>query len=100
MAKPVTGLPVLAMPSTMSVGPLGLDADDHHGGHVGIGAGADQGAEKQFQVFAELKAAVGVGMALQPLVLKATFSQAELLRSSSGRITTWLRMPTRPFSRR
>src|SRR3546814_196670 len=33
-------------------------------------------------------------------MLLATFSQAALERSSSGRITTWLRMPTRPFSRR
>src|SRR5712671_7834733 len=33
-------------------------------------------------------------------MLCATDSQAELERSSSGRITTWLRTPTRPFSRR
>src|SRR3546814_15905876 len=33
-------------------------------------------------------------------MLLATFSQAALERSSSGRITTWFRMPTRPFSRR
>src|SRR6476469_922440 len=33
-------------------------------------------------------------------MLLATASQAALDRSSSGRITTWLRTPTRPFSRR
>src|SRR5438132_2481190 len=35
-----------------------------------------------------------------PLMLLATASQAALERSSSGRMTTWLRTPTRPFSRR
>src|SRR5215207_1003205 len=33
-------------------------------------------------------------------MLLATASQAALERSSSGRMTTWLRTPTRPFSRR
>src|SRR5688500_20381607 len=33
-------------------------------------------------------------------MLLATASQAALERSSSGRIRTWLRTPTRPFSRR
>src|SRR5438270_4657914 len=35
-----------------------------------------------------------------PLMLLATDSQAALERSSRGRMTTWLRTPTRPFSRR
>src|ERR1043165_1429640 len=35
-----------------------------------------------------------------PLMLLATASQAEFDRSSSGRMMTWLRTPTRPFSRR
>src|SRR6516225_9210171 len=39
-------------------------------------------------------------MASVPLTLLATASQAALERSSSGRITTWLRTPTRPFARR
>ena len=33
-------------------------------------------------------------------MLLATASQAAFDRSSSGRMTTWLRTPTRPFSRR
>src|SRR5687767_10857337 len=33
-------------------------------------------------------------------MLLATASHAEFDRSSSGRISTWLRTPTRPFSRR
>src|SRR5687768_6878167 len=39
-------------------------------------------------------------MASEPLMLLATASHAELERSSSGRMSTWLRTPTRPFSRR
>src|SRR5215813_1642868 len=35
-----------------------------------------------------------------PLMLWATASLAALERSSSGRTMTWLRTPTRPFSRR
>ena len=31
-----------------------------HGGHVGVAAGADQGAEVQIQVLAELQPAIGV----------------------------------------
>jgi hypothetical protein len=33
-------------------------------------------------------------------MLLATASQAAFDRSSSGRMTTWLRTPTRPFLRR
>jgi len=43
------------------VGPLRLDADDHHRGHIGIGAGSDKSAKEQFQVFAELQAPVCMG---------------------------------------
>src|SRR5215204_2830385 len=39
-------------------------------------------------------------MASVPLMLLATASQAALDRSSRGRMTTWLRTPTRPLSRR
>ena len=60
MPKPTTGLPVLAMPSTTRLGPAVLDADHDHGGDVGIGAGADQRAEMQVEVGAELQAAVGM----------------------------------------
>ena len=44
-----------------ALGPLGFDADNHHSGHVGVAAHADQRTEMQVQVFAELQAAVGVG---------------------------------------
>ncbi len=61
MPKPTTGFPVLAMPSTTHLGPAGLDADHHHGGDIGIGAGADQGAEMEIEILAELQAAIGMG---------------------------------------
>ena len=42
------------------LGPAVLDADDDDGRHVGIGAGADQGAEMQVEVGAELQPAIGM----------------------------------------
>jgi hypothetical protein len=39
---------------------LVFDADHHHRGDVGVGPGADQGAEVQVQVGAELQPPVGV----------------------------------------
>ena len=41
--------------------PAVLDADYDDRGDIGIGAGADQGAEMQFEIFAELEPAVRVG---------------------------------------
>ena len=43
-----------------AAGPARLDADYDHCRHVGIAAGADQGPEMQFQVFAELQAPIVV----------------------------------------
>jgi hypothetical protein len=40
--------------------PALLDADDHDGGNVRVGAGPDQGAEMEIEVLAELQAPVGV----------------------------------------
>src|SRR3954470_20863886 len=42
----------------------------------------------------------GCGSASVPLTLFATASAAAFDRSSTGRMITWLRTPTRPFSRR
>ena len=58
MPKPVTGLPVAAMPSTTFLVQLVLDADDDDRGDVRIAAGADQRAEVQVEVGAELQPAV------------------------------------------
>ncbi len=61
MENPATGLPVLAMPSTIFLRPASLNANHDYGGNVWIAAGADHGAEEQFEVLAELQAAIGVG---------------------------------------
>jgi hypothetical protein len=42
------------------LGPARLDADHHDGRDIGVGAGADDGAEMQLQVLAELQPAIGV----------------------------------------
>ena len=42
----------------------------------------------------------GCGIASVPLMLLATASATAFERSSTGRMMTWLRTPTRPFSRR
>jgi hypothetical protein len=42
------------------LGPARLDADHHDGGDVGVGARADHGAEMQFEILAELQAAIGM----------------------------------------
>ena len=41
----------------------------------------------------------GCGSAIVPLMLFSTACAAALERSSTGRMMTWLRTPTRPFSR-
>ena len=43
-----------------AIGPAVLDADHHHGRDVRVGAGADERAEEQVEVGAELQAAVSV----------------------------------------
>ena len=58
--KPATGLPVSAMPSTIALGPGGLDPDDDRRGDVRVRAGADHRSEVQVEVLAVLQPAVGV----------------------------------------
>ena len=43
-----------------ALGPLGFNADNDNGGHVGVGAHADQRAKMQVKIFAKLQAAIGV----------------------------------------
>src|SRR5262249_28277013 len=43
-----------------ALGPTVLDADDHHGRHVGVCAGPGRRAEERVEVFAELQSAIGV----------------------------------------
>src|SRR6185437_15883429 len=42
-------------------GPARLDADDDAGGDVGVAAGADERAEMQLQILAELQPSIGMG---------------------------------------
>ncbi len=60
MPKYATGLPVAAMPSATFLPQPFLDADHHHRGDVRVRPGADQGAEVQVEVGAELQSPVGV----------------------------------------
>ena len=60
MPKPDTGLPVSRDAVDDLLGPALLDADHHHRGDVGIAAGADQRAEVQIEVGAELQPAIGM----------------------------------------
>ena len=43
-----------------TLGPLGLDTDNHAGGNVRVGTGADQRTEMEVKVGAELQAPVGM----------------------------------------
>jgi hypothetical protein len=81
-------------------GPARLDADHHHRGDIGVRARSDHGAEMQVEVLAELQPAVGVRQRDRALDVVGDGLAAALEMSSTGRITTWLRTPTRPFSRR
>ena len=60
MENPATGLPVFGDAVDDAAGPRRLDADDDARGHVRVRADADQGAEEELEVFAELQTAVGV----------------------------------------
>ena len=60
MPKPVDRLAGLGDAVDHALGPAVLDADHHHGGDVRVGAGADQRAEMQVEILAELQTAIGV----------------------------------------
>ncbi len=60
MEKPVTGLPVSAMPSTMRLVQPGSMPMTMTAATLGLDAGADHGAEMQVEILAELQPAVGM----------------------------------------
>jgi len=66
------------------LGPAVLDADHYRGSDIGIGARADQRAEMQVQVGAELQPPVRMRMAIVPLMLFATASHRAFDRSSTA----------------
>ena len=95
-----TGLPVAAMPSaTFFAQPSSMPITTT-AATLGFAAGADQRAEVQVEVRAELQPAIGCGMRERALDVVARRPRAAAFdRSSTGRMMTWLRTPMRPFSR-
>ena len=65
----------------------------------GFEPGADQRAEVQVEVGAELQPPVGVRQRHRALDVVRHRLAAAFDRSSTGRMITWLRTPMRPFSR-
>ena len=61
MPKPATGLPVLSMPSTTRLVQPSSMPMTTTAATFGIGAGADQCAEEELEVLAELQPPIGVG---------------------------------------
>src|SRR6185295_280317 len=98
--KPTTGLPLLAMPSTTrpvqpSSMPITTTAATFGFEPVPIRV-----RKCKSRSAPNCSRPYACGSASVPLTLLATASHAAFERSSSGRMTTWLRTPTRPFSRR
>src|SRR3954454_12508000 len=100
MPKPVTGLPVAAMPSTTrfvheSSMPITTTAATFGLQPVPISVRkcSSRSAPNWSRPY-------GCGIASAPLMLCATASAAAFDRSSRGSTITWLRTPMRPFSRR
>src|SRR5262245_34050367 len=100
MPKPVTGFPVAAMPSTTrlvqpSSMPITITAAT-----LGLDPVPIRVRKCRSRSSPNCRRPYACGNAMVPLMLWATASHAALERSSSGRTITWLRTPTRPFSRR
>ncbi len=53
--KPFTGLPVLAIPSTMRWSPARFNSDDHNSRYIWITPRPDHCAKEEIQVFSKLK---------------------------------------------
>src|SRR5204862_7796201 len=99
MPKKATGLPVAPMPSatffahwssmpiTTTAATLGLEPVP-----ISVRKCSSRSAPNCRRPY-------GCGSAIAPLMLFSTACAAALDRSSTGRMTTWLRTPTRPFSR-
>ena len=99
MPKPQTGLPVAAMPSTTfavhwSSMPITTTAATFGFAPVPISV-----RKCSSRSAPNCRRPYGCGIAIAPLMLFATASLAAFDRSSTGRMMTWLRTPTRPFSR-
>ena len=100
MPKPQTGFPVALMPSTtFCVQPSSMPITTT-AATFGLQPAPISVRKWRSRSAPNCSRPYGCGMASVPLMLCATASAAALDRSSSGRMITWLRTPTRPFSRR
>ncbi|MNM97346.1 hypothetical protein D3C81_1098480 [compost metagenome] len=100
MPKPTTGLPVLAMPSTtFLVQPSSMPITTT-AATLGLLPAPISVRKCRSRSGPNCRRPYGWGIAMVPLMAAATASAAALDRSSSGRMMTWLRTPTRPLSRR
>ncbi len=100
MPKPTTGLPVLAMPSTtFLVQPSSMPITTT-AATLGLLPAPIRVRKCRSRSGPNCRRPYGCGIAIVPLMATATASAAALERSSSGRMMTWLRTPTRPLSRR
>ena len=100
MPKPTTGLPVSAMPSTtFLVQPSSMPMTTT-AATFGLQPAPIRVRKCRSRSAPNWSRPYGCGIASAPLMLFATASAAAFERSSSGRMMTWLRTPTRPFSRR
>src|SRR6266567_3391272 len=100
MPKPSTGLPVFLIPSTMRLVQPSSMPMTTTAATLGLAPVPIRVRKKTSRSSPNCSRPYAWGKAIVPLMLLATDSHAAFDRSSSGRMTTWLRTPTRPFSRR
>src|SRR5262245_61012790 len=100
MPKPVTGLPVLAMPSTTRLVQPSSMPITTTAATLGFAPVPIRVRKCSSRSAPNCSLPYACGSAIVPLMLLATASLDAFDRSSSGRMITWLRTPTRPFSRR
>ena len=93
-------LAVFAMPSTTRPVQDGSIPMTTQAATLGFDPVPDERAEEQLEILTELQPAVGMGERQRALDVVCDRLARGIRRSSSGRMTTWLRTPTRPFSRR
>src|SRR6478609_7956357 len=100
MPKPITGLPDFAMPSTTRLVQPSSMPITTTAATFGLLPVPISVRKWRSRSAPNCRRPYGCGMAIAPLTLCATASAAALDRSSTGSTMTWLRTPTRPFSRR
>src|SRR6185437_6454855 len=100
MEKPATGFPVAAMPSTTRPVQPGSMPMTTPAATLGLQPVPISVRKCSSRSSPNCSRPYGCGIASVPLTWLPTASAAALEMSSTGRMTTWLRTPTRPLSRR